>query len=235
MRDRDSSNEIRDEGREFRNLPKIAPVAPLGGQLYRLLEESIIMGELLPGQRLDEKRLADHFGVSRIPLREAMSGLEVAGWIERTRGRQGARVREATAAELANLSEVREVLDGECAALAAEHRTESQLKAMWAMIETSRLATQRTERTRIVELNTKFHMLIATATRNPVFVEILSILDKRVRRLLWLAKPGVLDASLEEHEALVSAIQGRNMAGARLLARTHARHSWSDPVPPDEP
>src|SRR5882757_7731939 len=100
MRDRDPESKLADSDGEFQNLPKIAPVAPLGGQLYRLLEESIIMGELLPGQRLDEKRLADHFGVSRIPLREAMSGLEVAGWIERSTGRQGARVRTATAGEL---------------------------------------------------------------------------------------------------------------------------------------
>jgi DNA-binding GntR family transcriptional regulator len=234
MSDGDSEGQTDSSAPDFRNLPKIAPVAPLGGQLYRLLEESIIMGDLRPGQRLDEKRLADHFGVSRIPLREAMSGLEVAGWIERTIGRQGARVRKATTAELVDLSEVREVLDGECAALAAQRRTESQLDALRSTVEAARKATQNSDRVRIVELNTEFHLLVATAAQNAVFQEILSSLDKRVRRLLWLAHPDVLDASLHEHEALVSAIEAQDPQGARTVARTHARNRGSDQSLPDD-
>src|SRR5206468_6844714 len=128
------------EPRDLGRLRKLAPNAPLGGRIYRLLEDAIVRGELAPGQRLDEQSLADHFGVSRIPLREALSGLEVAGWIERTSGRQGARVRMATAADLVDLSEVREVLDGECAALAATRRSEAQVDELRSLVEASRRA-----------------------------------------------------------------------------------------------
>jgi DNA-binding GntR family transcriptional regulator len=142
-------------------------------------------------------------------------------------------VRTATPTELIHLSEVREVLDSECAALAAERRTDRQLEELRGVVHAARKATQRSDRVRIVELNTKFHLLVAAAAQNSVFEEILSILDKRVRRLLWLAQPDVLDASLDEHEALVEAIERKDAPGARDVARRHARHRGTDQASDD--
>jgi DNA-binding GntR family transcriptional regulator len=214
------------EPRDLGRLRKLAPNAPLGGRIYRLLEDAIVRGELAPGQRLDEQSLADHFGVSRIPLREALSGLEVAGWIEKNGGRQGARVRALTEGDLVELSEVRGVLEGECAALAAARRDDSELKALRAIIKKSRTAFSRGDRTRLVELNTEFHMLVAKCSRNEVYEEILSLLDKRVRRFLWIVQPDVLDASIDEHESLVDAMERGDKRSARTIARRHAnRHA----------
>ena len=80
--------------KDFGRLSKLEPNPTLGGRIYRLLEDAIVKGELTPGQKLDEQVLADHFGVSRIPLREALSGLEVAGWVEKSAGRQGVRMQD---------------------------------------------------------------------------------------------------------------------------------------------
>ena len=213
------------EEKDFGRLSKLEPNTTLGGRIYRLLEDAIVKGELAPGQKLDEQVLADHFGVSRIPLREALSGLEVAGWVEKSAGRQGVRVRALTDGDLVHLSEVRSVLEAECAALATTRCDENDLKALRAVIKKARTAFARGDRTRQVELNTEFHMLVASCSRNEVFVEILSLLDKRVRRVLWIAQVDVLEASIDEHEALVDAMERRDVRAARKVAHSHAsRH-----------
>ena len=212
--------------RDLGGLSRLTPNSTLGGRIYRLLEDAIVRGELAPGQRLDEQSLADHFGVSRIPLREALSGLEVAGWIEKHGGRQGVWVRELNDDDLASLSEVRGALEDECAALATARHGHQELRALRTNIKKSRTALSREDRTRLVELNTEFHMLVAKCSRNEVFEEILSMLDKRVRRALWIVRPDVLDASVDEHESLVDAIERGDAFEARLIARRHAsRHA----------
>jgi DNA-binding GntR family transcriptional regulator len=208
-------------------LPPVTTSVPLGEQLYRVLEEAITNGDLAPGQRLDERVLAEHFGVSRIPLREALRALEVGGWIEKKRPRQGTRVREISESELEKLSEVRQTLDGECAAIAAERRFDGQVEALRTLARESRLAVDRKDRKRVVQLNTDFHRLLAQCTQNEVFEEILSMLDKRVRRFMWLVDAEVLTASAEEHEALVDAIAARDVEGARAVARRHAMQHGS--------
>jgi DNA-binding GntR family transcriptional regulator len=207
-------------------LGKPAPRSSLGGEIYRLLEDAIIRGELAAGQRLDEQGLADHFGVSRIPLREALSGLEAAGWIEKTGGRQGARVKGLSDDDLSRLAEVRGPLEGEAAFLAATRHEEHDIAAMRANVKKSRAAYAKSDRPKFVELNSEFHGLLAACSRNPVFEEILSMLDKRVRRVLWVIQPQVVEASIDEHEAIVDALERGDAKTAAEIARRHAgRHS----------
>jgi DNA-binding GntR family transcriptional regulator len=203
-------------------LPGVTASVPLGEQLYHVLEEAITNGDLAPGERLDERILAEHFGVSRIPLREALRALEVGGWIEKMRPRQGMRVRPVSASELEELSEVRQALDGECAAVAAIRRTEAQVDALQAAASASREALKKGDRKRVVQLNSEFHRLLAQCTQNEVFVEILSMLDKRVRRFMWLVAADILSASADEHEQLVAAIAAKDSRRARSVARRHA-------------
>jgi DNA-binding GntR family transcriptional regulator len=210
-------------------LPHVTASVPLGEQLYRVLEEAIINGDLAPGQRLDERVLADHFGVSRIPLREALRALEVGGWIEKKRPRQGMRVREISDSELEKLSEVRQTLDSECAAVAAERRSDAQVQELRSIARESRTAVDAGDRKRVVELNTEFHRLLARCTQNEVFEEILSMLDKRVRRFMWLVASDVLNASAQEHDELVDAIDRRDAEMARAVARRHAMQHGSPP------
>lgn len=207
-------------------LGKPTPRSSLGGEIYRLLEDAIIRGELAAGQRLDEQGLADHFGVSRIPLREALSGLDAAGWIEKTGGRQGARVKELSEDDLSKLGEVRGPLEGEAAFLAATRHEERDIAAMRANVKKSRAAYAKNDRPKFVELNSEFHGMLAACSRNPVFEEILSMLDKRVRRVLWVVQPEVVEASIDEHEAIVDALERGDAKTAKDIARRHAgRHS----------
>lgn len=210
-------------------LGKPAPRSSLGPEIYRLLEDAIIRGELAPGQRLDEQGLADHFGVSRIPLREALSALDAAGWIQRTGGRQGIWVKELSDDDLVLLAEARGPLEGKCAALAASRHTDNEIAAMRANVKKSRAAVARSDRTKFVELNSEFHGMLATCSRNPVFEEILSMLDKRVRRVLWVVQPQVVVASVDEHEAIVDALERGDAKAAADIARRHAsRHSLAE-------
>jgi DNA-binding GntR family transcriptional regulator len=214
-------------------LGRPAPRESLGGELYQLLEDAIIKGDLAPGQRLDEQELADHFGVSRIPLREALSGLEAAGWLNKTGGRHGTHVKGLSDEELVRLGEVRGPLEGECGLLAASRREDHDIAAMRANLKKSRAALARGDRSKFVQLNSEFHILLASCSRNPVFEEILSMLDKRVRRVLWVVQFEVVEASIDEHEGIVDAIERGDGKAAGDLARRHAsRHSLAEEPAP---
>ena len=98
----------------------------LPSQIAELLEEAIIVGELVPGQRLRGDDLAATYGVSRIPVREALRTLEAGGWVE-IRPRYGAYVRSHSAVELAELFEVRAMGKAYAARCAATRRTADEL------------------------------------------------------------------------------------------------------------
>jgi DNA-binding GntR family transcriptional regulator len=207
----------------FNRLPTIRSFAPVGEQLYRVLEEAITAGDLEPGERLDEKALAAHFGVSRIPLREALRGLEVAGWIERAGPRRGMRVREITESELGKLTEVRQILDGQCAAFAAQRRSDDQVQTLRGIVAQAWLCFEHEDWRMLVSLNTEFHIVLARCTQNEVFEEILSTLDKRVRRFVLRADADLHRESIQQHERLVDAIDKGDAREARLIARGHQR------------
>ena len=99
----------------------------LGQQVSAALEQQILAGMLAPGQRLNADELASEFGVSRIPVREALRSLNASGWIE-IRPRHGAFVRRRSLREPEDLFHVRAMLEAEASRLAAKNRTEAQLE-----------------------------------------------------------------------------------------------------------
>ncbi len=112
-----------------------------------------------------------HFGVSRIPYRDAIQALEKAGWIEKIGPRQGMRVRPMGETELANIVEVRQTLDGECAALAATRSTPEQLDELARLATEGRAALDGGDRAKLASLNSEFHAMIAKCTQNTIFEE----------------------------------------------------------------
>jgi DNA-binding GntR family transcriptional regulator len=218
---------------QITRLPTVSSAAPLGEQLYQILEEAIIKGDFRPGEPLNDKELMAHFGVSRIPYRDAIQALEKAGWIEKIGPRQGMRVRPLGEAELANIVEVRQTLDGECAALAATRHTPEQLDDLARLAREGRAALDGEDREKLASLNSEFHAMIAKCTQNTIFEEILSTLERRVRRFYWAASTQVLKASATEHDKLLKAIRDRDAEAARAIARSHAaRHPEPAEAPP---
>lgn len=103
---------------------------------------------------------------------------------------------------------------------------------MRSNVRKSRAAFERNDRPKFVELNSEFHMMLAACSRNPVFEEILSMLDKRIRRVLWVVQPQVVEASIDEHEAIVDAIEkGDARRQLTWLVVTRAGTRWSKNPP----
>ncbi|AZI56911.1 GntR family transcriptional regulator [Nakamurella antarctica] len=118
-------------------LPALLGATTLPGRLYSELESAIIRGTLQPGERLHADDLAKHFGVSRIPIREALSSLGQAGWVE-IKPRHGVHVRERTVVELNELFDFRADVEALVARWAAERRTDSDLVNLKLAVERTR-------------------------------------------------------------------------------------------------
>src|SRR5258708_8908026 len=108
--------------------PKLTTGPTLSDQAYRALREEITTGELKPGQRLTERALADHLGVSPTPVREALQRLEHERLIERDAGRS-IRVAEPSVARLYELALIEVALRGAAARLPPEPATDGQRAA----------------------------------------------------------------------------------------------------------
>lgn len=228
------------------DLPQVAGAATLSEQLYAVLEQAIIEGTLRPGQRLHADDLAQHFGVSRIPLRETLRALDANGWIE-IRPRHGAYVRERSLSELMELFEVRAMLEVQSVKLAAERRTDEQLAELRRLVAEGHQAVAEDDARRVGEVNAEFHQLVARCARNQVLADILRSLSQRVRWYFSTVGVERTKHSMEEHERIVDALERRDADAAAALVRAHieatraavqdavARElATADPPPPSE-
>lgn len=131
-------------------------------------------------------------------------------------------MRERSPAEILDLYETRIVLEGAAARVAAERRTEHDLRLLrWGLEQT--LEVPADDADRMVESNRAFHRTVWRATRNESLIDLLERLDLHLARYpgTTLASPGRWAQALEEHGALVQAIDERDADSAEAIARTH--------------
>jgi DNA-binding GntR family transcriptional regulator len=136
--------------------------------LLQQLEEEILLGNLPPGSRLDEKQLADRFHVSRTPVREALWHLASSGLVE-TRRHHGAIVKQLTLVELIEMFQVMAELEGLCARLAARRMTLAERKQLHQIhrLAGKRIGDQDFEA--FFESNNEFHKTFSSAARTASF------------------------------------------------------------------
>jgi DNA-binding GntR family transcriptional regulator len=184
-----------------------------------MLKQAILQGELAPSQPLVENDLAEWCQVSRTPIREALTRLEQDGLIERAD--RGLIVRERSPEDILDIYETRIALEATVARVAAERRTEYDLRSMRRVLDQSR-ATSRGNVDR-VELNRQFHRTIWVASHNESLIDLLERLNLHLARYpaTTLSFPGRWKQALDEHQALVDAIEHRDGARASSVALTH--------------
>ena len=196
----------------------------LPSQIAELLEEAIIGGELVPGQRLRGDDLAATYGVSRIPVREAMRTLEAGGWIE-IRPRYGAYVRSHSAVELRELFEVRSVSEAYAARWAAERRTDAELDQLRAIVRDTQRAARSGDVAVLSPLSASFFDVLHRAAHNSVLELTLATLAKRAR-FYYATVAGQLGSDWAAvHEQIVDAVGGRDPERAGTLVREHIEHT----------
>jgi DNA-binding GntR family transcriptional regulator len=191
-------------------------------RVVRALEEDILQGRLKPGLRLDEQELARRFAVSRTPVREALRHLDSAGLIELRRN-LGAVVRALTIRELIEMFQVMAELEGLCARLAARRMSGAERLAMRRAhtLCTARFAAGDHEG--FFAANNVLHDAIAEGAHNGFLRDEARGLRNRVnpyRRLITF-QPRRMADSVDEHQAVVEAIESGDGETAHRLMRAH--------------
>lgn len=194
---------------------------PPNGQkdAYGLVLKAIDLGVFRPGDRLVESELADRFGVSRTPIREALQRLETQGVVRRD-GRSLV-VASLDHDQLGELYVVRSELEGLAARLAAQHAAPEEIRVLAEMVAEDRQHVGDAEH--LFRANKRFHRQVHLASHNRYLIQQLDMVHRAMALMAstTLAAPGRDARALDEHEAIVSAIEARDGAAAEAAIQAH--------------
>ncbi|WP_186332117.1 GntR family transcriptional regulator [Bordetella genomosp. 13] len=192
--------------------------------VYEALFEEIVTGRLRAGERLLIDELAERFGVSKIPVREALKALEARGWVE-SAPRRGTYVRRLSMAELHELFELRQIVEPAVTAMAAHRRRTSHLQQMLALVEEGQRAVEQNDFVSSSRANSQFHTVIALAADNALAFSVIQELELRLCRYFFVAEWEERKDSTRQHLSLYEAIRDQNVDEARRLTVEHLRHT----------
>lgn len=194
-------------------------------RVYQEIKFRVVYGRYRPGTSLSESVLARVHRSSRTPVREALSRLGEEGYVERL-PRRGYIVAPITINAIQNAYEVRLVLEIAGAGYAAERADEAGIAEMAALADYPALeASDESYRERLT-VNERFHLAVASASRNGNLVELVrhSLLQHNRVLSLGVERP-ILSGSVPQHHAIVEAIRARDVEASREAMRKHLEDS----------
>lgn len=196
--------------------------APTSATIRDALENEIFNGNLAPGTRLDEVRLAERFGVSRTPVREALRFLAATGLVDLVRNR-GASVAEVSVPRLIEMLEVMAEFEAMCGRLCARRVTNELSADLLAAHEACRVARDAGDADEYYYCNEAFHDVLYEGCGNSFLKEEVTQLRRRVQpyRRLQLQLRRRRQISLDEHQIIVDAITAGDEAAAERSLRDH--------------
>jgi len=197
---------------------------PVQKDAYSLILEAIDVGTYKPGDRLVESELADRFGVSRTPVREALQRLETQSLL--TRDGRSLIVASLDHNQLAELYVVRAELEGLAARLAARHATEEEVRVLRAMVAEDQALLNDPQA--LSRANRRFHKQIHLASHNRYLVQQLDLVHRSMALLAStsLAAEGRGTTALAEHNAIVEAIAAGDGNAAYEALRAHISRAF---------
>jgi len=194
-------------------------VKPPQKDAYSSILEAIDVGVYRPGDRLVESDLAERFGMSRTPIREALQRLETQSLL--TRDGRSLIVASLDHNQMAELYVVRTELEGLAARLAARHATEEEVQVLQDMVHDDRALLD--DPSALARANRRFHKQIHLASHNRFLVQQLDLVHRSMALMATtsLAAQGRGEIALAEHQAIVDAITQRNEDAAYKALRDH--------------
>jgi DNA-binding GntR family transcriptional regulator len=186
---------------------------------YSMILEAIDIGVYKPGDRLVESELADRFGVSRTPIREALQRLETQSLLSRD-GRSLI-VSSLDHNQMAELYVVRRELEGLAARLAARHATNEEIRLLRSMVEDDQALVN--DPSALSRANRRFHKQVHLASHNRYLVQQLDLVYRTMALMATtsLAAQGRGRIAQEEHDGIVTAIENRDEDAAYTALRDH--------------
>ncbi|WP_168797923.1 FCD domain-containing protein [Pacificoceanicola onchidii] len=186
------------------------------------IEDMIVTGELLAGDRINESTLAESLGISRGPIREACRSLEQAGLLT-SKTNRGMYVREVTLDEARELYELRGAIAGLAAELIVRRAGDDEIVSLERLVDQMQVAAEESSTAQYYKLNLQFHDDLVRAARNnaleDTYHKIVNQLHLLRRR--GLVQEGNLLISNAEHRRVVTALANRDAAAASAALREH--------------
>lgn len=208
---------------DHRSSPSLSPRA-LYEEVAELLRQRIFQRSLEPGSWIDELRIAEEYGISRTPLREALKVLAAEGLVT-MKVRRGAYVTEVSSQDLADVYHLLGLLESDAAGVVASKASAAELAELQALhSELEEAAKPGTDNAdAFFAVNERFHLRLLAIANNRWRDQMVADLRKvmKLNRHNSLLKSGRMDESLQEHRALMAALTGRDAAAATGRMREH--------------
>ncbi len=192
-------------------------------EVAELLRQRIFSRELAPGSWIDEMKIAEDYGISRTPLREALKVLAAEGLVT-MKVRRGAYVTEVNEKDLTDIYHLLGLLESDAAGIVATRATAEQLRELQTIHD--ELEGAITQRERFFELNERFHMRLLEIADNRWRQQMVEDLRKvmKLNRHHSLLKAGRLQESLAEHRTVMAALQAHDAPAATQGMLEHFRN-----------
>jgi len=186
------------------------------------IRDEIIHGRLKAGERVSEPEVADRYGISRTPVREAFRQLAAEGFIALT-PRRGARVTFLTEKDVSEFYELKSLLEGYAARLATNRLQEKDLQKMEQLNDQIERFHERGDLKKIARVHTEFHNIFLEAAGNEQLSSTLQQLVNKFQRFtILLALSGKNPEAVEQHREIIEAFRMRNAARAEELVKANA-------------
>lgn len=205
------------------------PISPLtkSASVYQELRRKILEGEFEPGEHLIIKQISTEYGVSDIPVREALKELNAEGLVE-TIPHVGSRVASFSPKSIKDLLEMRECLEPFAAELAVANADPTVIAQLEKYYADSLLALSEKNIAKYSEMNKAFHRLIIETSNNQILIDtIFEMMESEKRmRMVFQFFPEVLEDSQKEHAEMLSYIKDKNRQAMRELMYYHKKRSF---------
>lgn len=211
------------------------PRLSLSQQAVQRLREAILSGRLVAGDRLVEERLSAELGMSRVPIREAIRQLVVEGLAvpaETAPGGRGMQVAALSPSFAQELIEVRAVLEGLNARLAARNPAAFKIPRIGALLARGAALPAESAPAELAALNAEFHALLAEAGANRVLQELMRPLRERTDLVFRRNSTERAALDWQEHALILQAVAEGDEELAALLASRHVRRAARTPQRP---
>ena len=200
----------------------------VGPQLYRLLRDRIVKGDLAPGARISESEIAASYKVSRQPVREAFIKLAEESLVE-VRPQRGTYVRRISVPAVMTARFVREAVEADIVRAAAQAVTSNILSLLEANLAAQRAVVDSDDPSRFMELDEAFHRLLAEAAGQPAIWDILEDLKTQMDRVRHIsARQFPRERLIDQHAAVVAALRSGDPDAAEAQMRTHLKGVLTD-------
>lgn len=209
--------------------PKTLTPRALYEQVAEQLRQRIFQRELEPGAWIDELKIAEEYGISRTPLREALKVLAAEGLVT-MKLRRGAYVTEVSQTDLLQVYHLLALLESDAASELARAATDEQITELQALHDALEAAVA--DRDEFFSANERFHMRVLDMLNNKWLSQMVADLRKvmKLNRHNSLFKSGRVEESLQEHRDLMAALAARNAEAAQACVKLHFKNGLAAAV-----